>query len=197
LREPLKHPKLRRIDSKVFDAVRYISYVTPVVLIFMAVLAVADILWSRLFGKAIPNTNDLIDYFLIFVVYCGAPFIQLKTGLMRVDIFYDKYRSGFKRAVNLFSYTAGTILYALAGYYGISYLTKYYTMKTLAQAATSSFPIWPFALAFVIGAFLLAFTLLWSILRLIWIPDTALRSNTPEEAVIAELGMQEGRQSGK
>jgi len=177
----LDHLSLRKVDSVIYKVLKYISYVCPVILVYMAVSATVDVIATKAFGRALNNINDYIEYLLIAVIYCGAPFVQISTGFVRVDIIYGKFPRGLKRVINLIAYAAATALYAVAGYQGLSLLRKHIASKQLASSALSSFQIWPFTLVYIIGTFLLAVILLWSVVRLIFIPDVVL-DEPPAEA---------------
>jgi TRAP-type C4-dicarboxylate transport system permease small subunit len=137
----------------------------------MAIIATINVVASKAFGKAISNVNELIDYFLIAVVYCCAADCQLNGGgLIQVDIFFRKFPYRMKKIVKGCGYILGLGMYAFAGYQAFSLLDKYITYKTLAASNASSFQIWPFALLYIVGSFFLSIALLWSVIRMFFLP---------------------------
>ena len=61
-------------------------------------------------------------------------------------------------------------MYAFAGYQAFSLLNKHFTYKTLATTSSNSFVIWPFTLLYIIGSFCLSLALLWSVVRMFFLP---------------------------
>ncbi|MGI5971287.1 MAG: TRAP transporter small permease [Oscillospiraceae bacterium] len=162
---------LAYLDKWIAKIARCFSYLGSAAIIITAFLAFAGIVSSKLFRFSIANVNELIDYLLIAVVYCCVADIQLGGGLIQVDIFYRKFPKALKKVIKLFTSVAGMAIYAFAAYQAISLFEKHYSLKTTAAASINSFVIWPFTLLYIIGSFMLAFALLWSILREIFMPN--------------------------
>ena len=79
---------------------RWFSYLGGIALIFMAIAAFVNVIASKVFGKAINNVNEIIDYLLIAVVYCCAADCQLNGGgLIQVDIFFRMFPYGMKKVI--------------------------------------------------------------------------------------------------
>lgn len=160
-----------KIDRYLNWGARWFSYLGGIALIFMALILFVNVISAKVFGRAITNVNELVDYFLIAVVYCCVADCQLNGGgLIQVDIFFRKFPDPMKKVVKGFGYLLGILVYAFAAYQAISLLNKHFTFKTLAASAASSFQIWPFTLLYIIGSFVLALALLWSVVRMFFLP---------------------------
>ena len=160
-----------RIDRGMDWVARWFSYLGGIALIFMAIAAFVNVIASKVFGKAINNVNEIIDYLLIAVVYCCAADCQLNGGgLIQVDIFFRMFPDGLKKVVKGIGNILGIAMYAFAGYQAFSLLNKHFTYKTLATTSSNSFVIWPFTLLYIIGSFCLSLALLWSVVRMFFLP---------------------------
>ena len=144
------------IDTWLPRLAKWFSYFGGIAIIAMAFIGTANIVASKVFGNAIANTNELIDYGLIIVVYCAVADVQFGMGLLRVDIFTRKFPQRLDRAIQLVGHVLGTFIYAFAGYEAISLLTDHLQLKTKAAASVHSFVIWPFTVVYVVGTFFLA-----------------------------------------
>jgi len=154
------------IDTWLARIAKWFSYFGGIAVLLMAFLGTASVVSAKTFGQSINNTNELIDYGLIIVVYCAVADVQFGHGLLRVDIFSRKFPKQLNRAVDFLGCVLGACIYGFAGYEAISLLADHYKLKTAAAASVNSFVIWPFTAIYVIGTFFLALALLWTIFRM-------------------------------
>lgn len=162
---------IAKIDKGLNWAARCFSYLGGISIIFMAIALFVNVIATKVFGTAINNVNELVDYFLIAVVYCCAADCQLNGGgMIQVDIFFRKFPYGMKKIIKGIGYILGLTMYTFAGYQAFSLLKKHYTLKTLAASASYSFVIWPFTLLYIVGSFCLSLALLWSVIRMFFLP---------------------------
>jgi TRAP-type C4-dicarboxylate transport system permease small subunit len=179
-KEPGERRTLRTIDRWLSRLAKWFSYFGGLAMLFMAFIGVANIIASKAFGHSIANTNELIDYALILVVYCAVASVQLDMGLLRVDIFSRKFPRKLNKGVDLVGCALGTCIYAFAGYEAVSLLADHYRLKTTAAASVHSFVIWPFTVVYVVGTFFLALSLLWSIVRMFAFKEQSLAPAEPK-----------------
>ncbi|MBR1781209.1 MAG: TRAP transporter small permease [Oscillospiraceae bacterium] len=169
--QEITSPVIAKIDHGINWAARWFSYLGGIALLFMGIIAFINVIASKVFGHAIANVNELIDYCLILVVYCCVADCQLNGGgLIQVDIFFRLFPYGVKKLIKGIGYIAGVCIYTFAGYQAFSLLAKHIRVKTTASTAASSFVIWPFTLIYIIGTFVLALALLWSVIRMPFMP---------------------------
>jgi TRAP-type C4-dicarboxylate transport system permease small subunit len=159
------------VDRWLTRLARGFSYFGGLALVFMAFLGTANVIASKTAGQSIANTNELIDYTLILVVYCAVASVQFGTGLLRVDIFSRKFPTRLNKGVDLVGCVLGACIYGFAGWEALSLLADHYSLKTKAAASVHSFAIWPFTVIYVVGTFFLAVALLWSIVRMAVVRD--------------------------
>lgn len=178
---------LRAVDTWLTRIARWFSYFGGIAMLFMAFMGVANIISSKFFGQAIANTNELIDYALILVVYCAVAQVQLDMGLLKVDIFSRLFPRKVNRGVDLVGCIVGAAIYGFAAYEAISLLSDHYRLKTTAAASLHSFVIWPFTVVYVAGTFFLALALLWSVVRMFAFRDEQA-GPLPESVATEEVG---------
>ena len=165
------NPIAAKIDHGMNWGTRWFSYLGGIALLLMAIMLFVNIVSSKVFHKSFSNVNDLVDYLLIACVYCCAADCQLNGGgLVQVDIFFRMFPYGMKKVVKGVGYLLGFAMYSFTGYEAFSLLSKYFQYKETASASSSSFVIWPFCLLFIIGSFVLALALLWSVVRMFFLP---------------------------
>jgi TRAP-type C4-dicarboxylate transport system permease small subunit len=185
-----KQGGLYRVDVFFKAVTKWFSYLGGLSLLFMGIILFINIISAKVFGNAINNVNELVNYLLIAVVYCCGASCQLNEGgMIQVDIFYRKFGPGLQKVIKGVGFFCGFCLYTFAGYQAFSLLNKYISAKTLAAASTASFQIWPFTLLYIVGTFMLALSLLWSVIRVIF-----FRNAAPVPEAAAEEKPQEGEE---
>lgn len=180
-----KRKGLASVDAFFRAVTKWFSFLGGASLILMGIMLFVNIICSKVLGKAINNVNELVNYLLIAVVYCCGASCQLNEGgMVQVDIFYRKFPPVLQVIVKSIGYFLGFCLYSFAGCQALSLLKKYISAKTLAAASTSSFVIWPFTLLYIIGTFMLAISLLWSVIRAVFLQEDTLP--LPDEAITTQ-----------
>lgn len=89
-------PALVKADGIVYKALKYFSYLSGIAVLAIMLLAFADVISSKVFGKAIPSATEWITYLNVVVVLPTLAYIQLDTGHINVELF-----SGGNRIVKL------------------------------------------------------------------------------------------------
>ena len=170
------------IDKLLLKASRILSFFSVAALLVMAFLSTIDVICSKFFGTAIPIQSDLIKYLLVVTVFCFLPDIQLERGLMVVDILSAHYSPAIKRLVSTIGNALGIMIFSTLFVKGFTLLARMIREKTMSALSASAFPIWPFALAYVVGCFMLSLAFLWTIVR----TYTRLETESPlEESEVA------------
>lgn len=170
---------LRKADRIVYRISFYLSWISAACIILMALLAVADVIMAKFFGGGIQIQKELIEQCMIPVFILFAANIQLTGGLMSVDIISKHYSPAVRKAVDTVTCVLGTAIMSYAGYRTFILFQDYLRKQTRATTMMSSIKIWPFALCLSVGLFLLAFTYLWTILRIYFMPETARQETEP------------------
>lgn len=136
----------------------------------MGFLAVSDVIASKIFGSAIPITNDIVKYFMVPTCFCLLGTVQLNGGLMQVDLFSRKYGPHMKKIFGAISGVLGFAVFGFCGWKTSELLIRHIQRHEMSAASAFSFPLWPLSLLCVVGTFVLAFAFVWTTLRLFLAP---------------------------
>lgn len=173
---------IRKIDTVIDRVAYYLSWISTACIIIMAVLAVIDVIMAKFFGGGIQIQKEVIEQCMIPVFVLFLANIQLTGGLMSVDIISKHYSPLVKKIVNTITCVLGTAVMGYAGRRTFVLFLDYLRKQTRATTMMGSIKVWPFALCLSMGLFLLAFTYLWTILRIYLMPDK-LQSKATEKEV--------------
>ncbi len=140
-------------------------YISVLCLLIAAFLSFANIVSSKVFGKSISNTTELVQYLLVPITYCAVCKVQMDGGLMHVDLISRLLPKWLQNLIGNLGAILGTLMYAFTAYTGATLLATTYRLHKKAAMQLSSFEIWPFVLIYVVFSALLAITLAWSVVR--------------------------------
>lgn len=168
-------------DRIVCAAAKYFSYISVVAVLVMGILATGDVVAGKVFGSAIPITNDIVKYFMVPTCFCLLGTVQLGGGLMQVDLFSRKYGPRTKRIFGVISGVLGTAIFTLCAWKTTDLLLRHIENHEMSAASAYSFPLWPLSLLCVISVALLAFSFVWTTLRLFLAPAQSEGGNTADE----------------
>lgn len=146
----------------------------------MGILATGDVVASKIFGSAIPITNDIVKYFMVPTCFCLLGTVQLGGGLMQVDLFSRKYGPGARRVFGVISGVLGTVIFTLCAWKTTDLLLRHIEKHEMSAASAYAFPLWPLSLLCVISIALLAFSFAWTTLRLFLSPAPAQGGETAD-----------------
>lgn len=158
-------------DRIVCRAAKCYSYISVVTVLIMGLLATGDVIASKIFGSAIPITNDIVKYFMIPTCFCLLGTVHLGGGLMQVDLFSRKYGPKTRKVFSVASGVLGAAVFSFAGWQTAGLLLRHIQKREMSAASAYAFPLWPLTLICVLSLFLLAFSFLWVTLRLFLLPE--------------------------
>ena len=102
-----------KIDRAMRAAAKAVSYIPPVCLLAVAVVATVNIITTKLFHWGVPSVNDWIAYFLIPIVYLSLAYVQLDRGMVAVDFLSSRLPAWFNNAIN----TVWDLIFSLVAFY--------------------------------------------------------------------------------
>lgn len=160
-----------KIDSVLFKFLKYLSYISGVALVLVAVVCTADAVSTNLFNRSITNSTDFVTYLNIPVVFFAIAFVQVERGHTHIDLLIDKFPKIVQKVIMFLSYLLGGVVCSIITWR--SFVLMQDKLATMAKASSSrtSFVVWPFALVVVIGFALLAIAMFWSAIREWAIPE--------------------------
>jgi len=162
---------LRTIDRGIDRATYYFSWISVIAIIVMALLAVVDVILSKVFQSSILWQKEMIEELMIPVFGCFIAHIHLTGGLMKVDIFSRKYSLVGMKILDTATSLIGGAIMAYCGYRTFVLFQQHLARGTLATNTLSSFRIWPFTLVLAICFFTLSFAYFWTLVRIFALPD--------------------------
>lgn len=150
-----------------FCALSAIALITIMLIAFINVcgekLAKAGVTWA----KGIPNSNYIIQYFHIPLVFLAAGYVTLDQGHTRIDLLIQKWPK-VEKAAMLIGHILGAALSFFISYRGVTVTLAKDLEKNIRIAATAtSMKAWPFTVCHCVGFFLLGISFLWAFVRMV------------------------------
>lgn len=168
-----------KADSIVVKILRGISYVSAACLVLIMLVAFFNVLGEKIFHKGIPASTEIIKYLHVPAVFLCAAYVTLDRGQTAIDLLSAKLPEKVQLVINIFSYALGTAISGFLGYRGVVQMLKHIEVHAMSNVTGFGFPLWPFSLIFSLGLFMLAFSFLWSIVRVV-VPKVELEPATEE-----------------
>ena len=156
-----------KADSWIVKIIRCISYVAAVCLVGIMFVAFFNVLGEKIFHKGIPASTEIIKYLHVPAVFLCAGFVTLDRGQTNIDLLSQKFPQKMQDIVNVFSFLLGAAISAFVGCRGLVQMSKHLASHVKSSTTGFGFPLWPFSLIFAFGFFMLAFSFLWSIVRVV------------------------------
>ncbi len=188
---------LRKADHAIDRGAFYLSWVSAACIVVMGILAVVDVILSKVAGSGISIQKEVIEECMIPVFILFVANIQMTEGLMSVDIISKHYGPIAKKISQTITCVLGCAIMTYAGSRVFVLFQNYLRKQTRATNMMSSIKVWPFALCLAIGLFTLAFAYLWTIVRIYFIPDVMNQEHPVRADEAAELpGKNEVKREG-
>ena len=177
--------RLGKIDSIIVRIMRCLSYLSAVCVCLIMCIAFFNVLGEKLLTTGIPATKEIIQYAHVPLVFLTVGYVTLDRGHTSIDLLSSHFPKWLQTFCKVLSFAMGTFITAFMGCRGIVQMTKYMNTHEKSSLTGFGFPLWPFALIYAIGLFILAFTFAWSIVRLL-APKADLEPQRLPEAVANE-----------
>lgn len=156
-----------KADSIVVRIFRCISYAAAVCLVFIMLVAFFNVLGEKIFHKGIPASTEIIKYLHVPAVFLCCAYVTLDRGQTAIDLLLVRFPGKVQYVINIFSYALGTAISGFLGYRGVVQMLKHIDVHAMSSVTGFGFPLWPFSMIFSLGLFMLAFSFLWSIVRIV------------------------------
>ena len=156
-----------KADSIVVRIFRCISYAAAVCLVVIMLVAFFNVLGEKIFHKGIPASTEIIKYLHVPAVFLCCAYVTLDRGQTAIDLLSQKFPEKMQSVIAVFSHALGTAISAFLGYRGVIQMLKHIEVHAMSNVTGFGFPLWPFSLIFSLGLFMLAFSFLWSIVRVV------------------------------
>lgn len=157
---------LGKVDSVIVRILKYISYASAVCLIGIMIVAFVNVLGEKTMHHGIPGSTEIVEYLHVPVVFLSAAFVTLDRGQTAIDLLSQHFPNWLQKVCATFSYLLGAAISGFVGYRGFVQMSKHLSTHTMSSVTGFGFPLWPFSCLFAIGFMMIAFSFLWSIVRL-------------------------------
>ncbi|MCD8116363.1 MAG: TRAP transporter small permease subunit [Oscillospiraceae bacterium] len=162
-----------RVDKIIRNILRFFCYLSAIALIAIMLICVINVCGEKLQGagvswaKGIPNSNYLVQYLHIPLVFLAAGYVTLDQGHTRIDLLIQKFPK-VERVAMYVGHVLGAFLGFFICYRGVTVtLVKDFT-KNMRIASTATSPKeWPFTICHCVGFFLLGCSFVWALVRMI------------------------------
>ena len=206
-----KHPTFDKVDSIVYKVIRTISYAAGAFLLAIMVLAVVNVILEKAHKMGIPvngigDTKQWVQYMNVCVVYFATAFVTLERGHSNMDLLTRRYPTIVQKVLNAVAYLAGAGIFSYIGYLGVTkvLLGQIANNARINETLATSFPQWPFGLAYSFGFFLLGFSCLWAFIRICFgkaaaqdAVDIEAKNKELLEQAAAEAAAEEGKEDAE
>lgn len=162
-----------RADRIVKQIMRFFCWLSAIALIVIMLIAFINVCGEKLlkagvtWAKGIPNSNFIIQYFHIPLVFLAAGYVTLDQGHTRIDLLIQKWPKVEKIAM-LVGHVLGAALSFFISYRGVSVtLMKDFAKNIRIAATANSMRAWPFTVCHCVGFFLLGVSFIWAFVRMI------------------------------
>ena len=172
-----------KADSVIVKIIRTISYVAAVCLVGIMFVAFFNVLGEKIFHKGIPASTEIIKYLHVPAVFLCAGFVTLDRGQTNIDLLSQKFPKKMQAVINIFSFLLGAAISAFVGYRGLVQMSKHIANHVKSNVTGFGFALWPFSLIFAVGFFMLAFSFLWSIVRVLVPKEDKVKEPAPEAEI--------------
>lgn len=168
--DPGSRSRFERIDAVVLKISRWISYLVGAAILVIMLLALVNVIVTKLFKFSVPSSTEWITYLNILAVFPAVAFVQLDRGHTRVDLFDNRFPPFLQKVIEIFSDLLGMALCGLISWRAFVLFQDQLrkgTMSSSSALTKGAFPLWPFSLMLSVfcALWLLAFG--WSIVRAI------------------------------
>lgn len=162
-----------KVDRVIKKILRFFCWLSAIALIIIMLVAVINVCGEKLakagvtWAKGIPNSNYIIQYFHIPLVFLAAGYVTLDQGHTRIDLLIRKWPK-VEKVFMAIGHVLGAGLSFFISYRGVS-VTLVQNLANHARIATnaSAWQAWPFTVCHCVGFFLLGCSFLWALVRLI------------------------------
>lgn len=203
-----KHPTFDKIDSGVYKTIRVVSYAAGIFLFAIMALATINVILEKLHKMGVPvngigDTKQWVQYMNVCVVYFATAFVTLERGHSSMDLLTRVYPSIVQKVLSAVAYLAGTAIFGYIGYLGVVKVVSGQIANNarINETLATSFPQWPFGVAYSFGFFLLGFSCLWAFVRILYgkapaqdAVDVEAKNKELLEQAAAEAAAEEGKE---
>jgi TRAP-type C4-dicarboxylate transport system permease small subunit len=149
--------RLLTADARITWAIKWLSYIAAGCAGGTMLIAVADVISTRLFRWSIPSSVEFIEELMVLMVFLGIAYVARERGHIRVTILERYMSPGLRYAFGLFGHLVGILVIGFLSWRAFE-LVKYSIVTKMVKDGTIKFPLWPSELAVFVGLACLTIT---------------------------------------
>lgn len=109
--------QLKIIETTLAALAQLLVWAAGLFLLAMALHVCADVAMKYLFNRPIPGTAEIVArYYMLAAVFLPLPFVEMRNTGISVDLFYNMFGAGWRRAMILIAYAGQTVFFSLLAY---------------------------------------------------------------------------------
>ncbi len=162
-----------KLDSIFQRITKCLVYAGAAVLIFVMLVAFADVIIAKLFGSSIKYATEIITYCDVPLAYLGMGYTLLIGQMTSVDILFGHFNIVVQKILNMLYDIVGVGACIFLGKLAADNMLSYYASNTLSNPK-GGFPVWPFVGLEMLSWFVLALAFLFCFLRYLFAPSKLL-----------------------
>lgn len=164
----------QKVDRTIVTVLKSISYISAVCLVGIMLVAFFNVIGEKLRGlglpiSGIPASTEIIQYLHIPVAFLAAAYVTMDRGHTRVDLLSNKLPQAVQTVCFVLGDLFGSAVCAVVSWRAFVQMGKFITRHRMSSVSGVGFPLWPFALITAISFALLAVSLLWDIVRKLYL----------------------------
>ncbi len=128
------------------------EYVCAALIMFMALLAFANVIVRYLTEQSLAFTEELVINLFVLVTLLGASIAFRRGAHLGITVLTDRIPRGTRKAVALLSAVCGTAIFCILLYHGVAMVIQEY--KSEMNTYSMGLPMWWFGMAVPVGSVL-------------------------------------------
>lgn len=138
------------IEAVVITGIKWLVQIAAACALFSMLIAVADVIGSKFFNWAVPNSGGIIEELMVFMVFLSIAHVEKNRGHIRI-VLLEKYLSpSLNNSLRLFGDAVSILLLGFLAWRALINLEYVITVGMMKQG-TIQFPLWPSSLAIFLG----------------------------------------------
>jgi TRAP-type C4-dicarboxylate transport system permease small subunit len=141
-------------EDVVSKIAKWLSIIAAAIGFIIMIIAVVDIIMSKLFGVSFPSGVEMIEELNVFLVFWGISYVEIDRGHIRVTLLLPFMAKRLATSLDISGYAIGIIVIGFLTWRALI-LTQNAFIDGMTKLGRIHFPLWPSCLAVFIGFVLL------------------------------------------
>ena len=142
--------RLISFDAGTTRVIKWLSYIAAGCAGVTMLIAVADVISTKLLRYSIPSSVEFIEELMVLMVFLSIAYVAQERGHIRVTILERFMPGSLRFAFELFGHLVGIMVIGFLSWRSFV-LLRYAIVTKLVKDGTIKFPLWPSDLAVFIG----------------------------------------------